>query len=84
MEGNNAVITARSLVKRFGDFTAVAGIDFDVRRGEIRQDHHHPHDARAAATKRRNGESPGRAGDRTPGENPAPHRLHVAAFQPVQ
>jgi len=35
MEGNNAVITARSLVKRFGDFTAVAGIDFDVRRGEI-------------------------------------------------
>jgi ABC-2 type transport system ATP-binding protein len=26
---------ARSLVKRFGDFTAVDGIDFDVRRGEI-------------------------------------------------
>src|SRR6266705_2008907 len=25
---------ARGLVKRFGDFTAVDGIDFDVRRGE--------------------------------------------------
>ncbi len=28
------VITARNLVKRFGEFTAVDGIDIDVRRGE--------------------------------------------------
>jgi lipooligosaccharide transport system ATP-binding protein len=28
------LISARGLVKRFGDFTAVAGIDVDVRRGE--------------------------------------------------
>jgi ABC-2 type transport system ATP-binding protein len=28
-------ITVRGLVKRFGDFTAVAGIDFEVHRGEI-------------------------------------------------
>ena len=35
MEGNNLAIVARGLTKRFGDFTAVAGIDFEVRRGEI-------------------------------------------------
>jgi ABC-2 type transport system ATP-binding protein len=29
------VIRVEGLVKRFGDFTAVAGIDFDVRPGEI-------------------------------------------------
>jgi lipooligosaccharide transport system ATP-binding protein len=29
-----ALIHARGLIKRFGDFTAVAGIDVDVRRGE--------------------------------------------------
>jgi len=28
-------LQARGLVKRFGDFTAVDGIDFEVRRGEI-------------------------------------------------
>ncbi|MEA3338447.1 MAG: ABC transporter ATP-binding protein [Chloroflexota bacterium] len=28
-------ITARNLTKQFGDFTAVSGINFDVRRGEI-------------------------------------------------
>ncbi len=28
------LVSARGLVKRFGDFTAVAGIDFDVERGE--------------------------------------------------
>ena len=28
-------VRAKGLVKRFGDFTAVNGIDFDVRRGEI-------------------------------------------------
>jgi ABC-2 type transport system ATP-binding protein len=28
-------VQARNLVKRFGNFTAVAGIDFDVRPGEI-------------------------------------------------
>ena len=35
MESNNFAVVARGLVKRFGDFTAVAGIDFDVQRGEI-------------------------------------------------
>ena len=35
MEANHSAIVTRGLVKRFGDFTAVAGIDFDVRRGEI-------------------------------------------------
>src|ERR1700742_5404393 len=29
-----SLIHARGLVKRFGDFTAVGGIDVDVRRGE--------------------------------------------------
>jgi lipooligosaccharide transport system ATP-binding protein len=31
---NGALIHARGLTKRFGDFTAVDGIDFDVRPGE--------------------------------------------------
>ncbi len=31
---SDAVITARSLTKRYGDFTAVDGIDFDVAPGE--------------------------------------------------
>ena len=35
MESSNFAVVARGLVKRFGDFTAVAGIDFDVQRGEI-------------------------------------------------
>jgi ABC-2 type transport system ATP-binding protein len=35
MENNNTAIEARGLRKVFGDFPAVAGIDFDVRRGEI-------------------------------------------------
>jgi lipooligosaccharide transport system ATP-binding protein len=30
-----AVISARGLVKRFGDVTAVDGVDFDIRRGEV-------------------------------------------------
>jgi lipooligosaccharide transport system ATP-binding protein len=32
--GVDSLIRARGLIKRFGDFTAVAGIDVDVRRGE--------------------------------------------------
>jgi lipooligosaccharide transport system ATP-binding protein len=32
--GDQSLIHARGLVKRFGDFTAVAGIDVDVARGE--------------------------------------------------
>jgi len=32
--GTDALVRARSLVKRFDDFTAVAGVDFDVRHGE--------------------------------------------------
>jgi ABC-2 type transport system ATP-binding protein len=35
VEADNIAIVARGLTKRFGDFTAVAGIDFEVRRGEI-------------------------------------------------
>jgi ABC-2 type transport system ATP-binding protein len=35
VEGYNLAIVARGLTKRFGDFTAVAGIDFEVRGGEI-------------------------------------------------
>jgi lipooligosaccharide transport system ATP-binding protein len=31
---DDALIRARGLIKRFGDFTAVDGIDVDVRRGE--------------------------------------------------
>ena len=34
MAAGDALIHARGLTKRFGDFTAVDGIDFDVRRGE--------------------------------------------------
>lgn len=34
MPSEQALIHARGLVKRFGDFTAVDGIDVDVRRGE--------------------------------------------------
>jgi lipooligosaccharide transport system ATP-binding protein len=30
----NAIVHARSLVKRYGDFTAVDGISFDIRAGE--------------------------------------------------
>lgn len=32
---DDVVISVRNLTKRFGDFTAVNGISFDVRRGEI-------------------------------------------------
>src|SRR5215218_7241550 len=32
--GDPPLVEARGLVKRFGDFTAVDAIDFDVRRGE--------------------------------------------------
>ncbi|MCD6554760.1 MAG: ABC transporter ATP-binding protein [Anaerolineae bacterium] len=35
MKGNDSAIVARGLTKRFGNFTAVDGIDFEVRRGEI-------------------------------------------------
>ena len=34
MSGRDALITARSLVKRFGDFTAVDHVDIEVQRGE--------------------------------------------------
>lgn len=33
-QSNDSMITARGLRKTFGDFTAVDGIDFDVKRGE--------------------------------------------------
>jgi ABC-2 type transport system ATP-binding protein len=35
MKSNDLAVIARGLTKRFGDFTAVDGIDFEVRRGEI-------------------------------------------------
>jgi lipooligosaccharide transport system ATP-binding protein len=31
----DSLVMARGLIKRFGDFTAVDGIDFDVRTGEV-------------------------------------------------
>ena len=31
----SVAVSVRGLTKRFGDFTAVDGIDFDVARGEI-------------------------------------------------
>ena len=34
-EGDDPVIMVRDLVRRFGDFTAVANTSFEVRRGEI-------------------------------------------------
>ena len=34
MGKNEVLIEAKQLVKRYGDFTAVAGIDFQVRKGE--------------------------------------------------
>ena len=34
MSGNGSLISARGLVKRFGDLVAVDGIDLDVRAGE--------------------------------------------------
>jgi lipooligosaccharide transport system ATP-binding protein len=34
MGNSEVLIEAKQLVKRFGDFTAVAGIDFEVRKGE--------------------------------------------------
>ena len=34
MSGSSPLIEARGLTKQFGDFTAVDGIDFEVRRGE--------------------------------------------------
>ena len=35
MDPGAALITARSIVKRFGSFEAVRGIDFDVHQGEV-------------------------------------------------
>jgi ABC-2 type transport system ATP-binding protein len=35
MEPDSPAITAKGLTKRFGDFTAVDGVSFDVRRGEV-------------------------------------------------
>ncbi len=32
---NGKTIVARGLTKKFGDFTAVDGIDFEVNKGEI-------------------------------------------------
>ena len=32
--GDDILLRARGLTKRFGDFTAVDGIDVEVRRGE--------------------------------------------------
>ncbi len=34
MDKNEVLIEAKNLVKRYGDFTAVAGINFQVRKGE--------------------------------------------------
>ena len=34
MATHEVLIEAKQLVKRYGDFTAIAGIDFQVRKGE--------------------------------------------------
>ena len=34
MTNSEVLIEAKQLIKRYGDFTAVAGIDFQVRKGE--------------------------------------------------
>jgi ABC-2 type transport system ATP-binding protein len=34
-DGSEPVVSVRGLVKRYGSHEAVAGIDFEVRRGEI-------------------------------------------------
>ena len=34
VNSSDVLIEAKGLVKRYGDFTAVAGIDFQVRKGE--------------------------------------------------
>ena len=34
-DSDDIIVSAHGLVKRFGDFTAVDGIDLDIRRGEI-------------------------------------------------
>ena len=53
------VVVATHLTRRFGDFTAVDHINFEVKAGEIvgylgpnglRQNHHYPYAARAART----------------------------------
>ncbi len=47
-----AILEVKHLVKKYGDFTAVKGISFDIKEGEIfsllgpkwsRKDHHHFH-----------------------------------------
>jgi ABC-2 type transport system ATP-binding protein len=35
MDGDSAVVAAHGLTKRFGGFTAVDGVSFEIRRGEI-------------------------------------------------
>jgi ABC-type multidrug transport system ATPase subunit len=35
MESQSAAIQARELTKRFGEFTAVDHVSFEVRRGEL-------------------------------------------------
>ncbi|HYB91223.1 MAG TPA: ATP-binding cassette domain-containing protein [Candidatus Binataceae bacterium] len=35
MEHGSPAITVKGLIKRFGDFTAVDGVSFEVRRGEV-------------------------------------------------
>jgi hypothetical protein len=36
-DGETALVEGKALVKRFGDFEAVKGIDIEVRRGEAWQ-----------------------------------------------
>ena len=79
-----SLIHARGLTKRFGDFTAVDGIDFDVaaRRGvrlprpeRRRQEQHHAHDRLRLAAHRRHAADPRpRPGDRRAGHPGAARR----------
>ena len=77
---DTVLITARGLVKRFGDLTAVDGIDVDVRRGEA-FGFLGPNGAGKSSTMRMIGcTSPATAGTlRVLGLDPATHGRHIRA-----
>ena len=79
-----AVVRVQQLVKKFGTFTAVDHIGFEVRRGEIfgllgpewrRQDHDVSHAVRLARTERRRAACGGRRRARCARLGPGPTRI---------
>ena len=86
MTGGNA-ITVRDLTRRFGAFTAVDRVSFDVRGGRNlrlpgrerrRQVDHHPHAVRPAEADERDGDRRRRRRQPRSRRREAAHRLHVA------